>query len=100
MLSSADVTRYVVWAGVVAIGAVLALLDRRWIGRPVLGALLLAGIGAGLVITAVSPFSFGGGDHYMEGVIVSAGSALALAGYGVTVVCQFAHRHLVGRRRR
>jgi hypothetical protein len=34
----------------------------------------------------VSPFSFGMGNHYMEGVIVSVGSALALIGYVFAVV--------------
>ncbi len=89
MTLSADLTRYLVWTAVIAIGAVLALLDRRWIGRPLCAVLLLAGFGGGLVMTRVSPFSFGGGDHYMEGVILSAGSALALAGYGLASAWQF-----------
>jgi hypothetical protein len=55
-------TRYLVWAGAVVVGALLSVLD-RWIGRPLFGALLVAGIGGGLIMTRVSFFSFGGGDH-------------------------------------
>jgi hypothetical protein len=72
----------------------LAVLDRRWIGRPLFGVLMVAGIAGGLIITRVSPFSFGGGDHYMEGVIVSAGSTLALVGYVFAIIWQFARQRL------
>jgi hypothetical protein len=91
---SPDLTRYFLWAGIIAIGTLLAVLDRRWIGRPLFGILMVAGVAGGLIITRVSPFSFGGGDHYMEGVIVSAGSALALVGYVVPIIWQFARRRL------
>lgn len=94
-----DLIRYVVWAGTVAIGAALAIVDRRWVGYPLFGALLVAGVGGGLIITKVSPFSFGGGSHYMEGVIISAGSALALAGYVFAFGCQFAYWRSRGRDR-
>jgi hypothetical protein len=67
-------------------------VDRRWIGHPLLGVLLVAGVCGGLIITSVSPFSFGGGSRYMEGVIISAGSALALAGYVFALGCEFACR--------
>jgi hypothetical protein len=84
-----ELTRYAVWAGVVMLGALLAVVDRRQIRRPVFGALLTAGVIAGFIIEQVSPFSFGGGSHYMEGVLVSAGSALALIGYFFAVIWQF-----------
>ena len=86
---SAELMRYLVWGGVIAIGALLSVLDRRWIRRPLFAVLLVAGVIGGLIITRVSPFTFGGGDHYMEGVILSAGSALALAGYALAVVWRF-----------
>ena len=88
-LSADDLTRYLVWMGVIAFGAVLAAIDRRWIRRPVFAFLLVAGVAGGFIITKVSPFSFGGGDHYMEGVLLSAGAALALIGYVFAAVCQF-----------
>jgi len=91
---SPDLARYFLWAGIIAIGILLAVLDRRWIGRPLFGVLMVAGVAGGLIITRVSPFSFGGGDHYMEGVIVSAGSALALVGYVFAIIWQFARRRL------
>jgi hypothetical protein len=84
--------RYFLWAGIIAIGTLLAVLDRRWIGRPLFGVLMVAGVAGGFIITRVSPFSFGGGDYYMEGVIVSAGSALALVGYVFAIIWQFARR--------
>ena len=94
---SADVTRYVVWAAVVAVGAVLAVVDRRWIGHRVFGLILAAGVAGGVIVIRVEPFSFGAGGHYMEGVILSAGSALALFGYVLAAVWQFACRR-AGRR--
>jgi len=91
---SVELTRYLLWASTVAVGALLAMIDRRWIGWPLLGALLLAGIAAGIVVTRVSPFSFGGGSHYMEGVLVSGASALALVGYLLAAAWQLARRRL------
>ncbi|MDR3467397.1 MAG: hypothetical protein P4M07_15810 [Xanthobacteraceae bacterium] len=87
-----DITRYFVWAAVVMVGAVLAMVDWRWIRRPALGLLLLAGVVGGAVLTYLSPFDFVTGGYYMVGVIISAGSALALAGYGVVVIGWFAAR--------
>jgi hypothetical protein len=83
---SDELMRYLVWGGVIAIGALLGIVDRRWIRRPLFAVLLVAGVIGGLIITRVSPFTFAGGDHYMEGVILSAGSALALAGYSLAIV--------------
>ncbi len=88
--------RYLVWAGVVAVGAILGVVDLRRTGRPLFGVLLAAGVIGGLVITKISPFTFAGGDHYMEGVLLSAGSALALAGYAAAIILQFV-RQLWGR---
>ena len=78
---STEGVRYLAWAGVVILGMVLALVDTRAIGRWICGGLLAMGIVAGLLVTVASPFSFGSSSHYMEGVIISGGSALALAGY-------------------
>ncbi len=78
---SADLFRYLVWALVVIVGALLAVVDWWKIRRPVLGVLLLLMIAGGFVITVFSPFNFADGGYYMEGIILSAGSALAFAGY-------------------
>ncbi len=45
---SPDLTRYFMWAGVVVVGALLAVVDWRQIRRPVFGVLLVAGVVAGL----------------------------------------------------
>ena len=95
---SPDLTRYFMWAGVVVFGALLAVVDRRQIRHPVFGGLIVIGIAAGFIVEQVSPFSFGGGSHYMEGVLVSAGLALALIGYVFAVVWQFVWRSIGGRR--
>jgi hypothetical protein len=58
--SPAELMRYLIWGGVIAIGALLAVLDRRWIRRPLFAVLLVAGVIGGLIITRVSPFTFGG----------------------------------------
>jgi len=95
---SPDLTRYLTWAAVVVFGALLAVVDRRQIRRPVFGLLLVIGFVAGFIIEQVSPFSFGVESHYMEGVLVSAGSALALIGYVFAVFWQFVWRSVGGRR--
>ena len=95
---SPDLTHYLTWATVVVFGALLAVVDWRQIRRPVFGVLLGIGVAAGFIIEQVSPFSFGGGSHYMEGVLVSAGSALALIGYVFAAVWQFVCRRIGGHR--
>jgi hypothetical protein len=93
MASSADLTRYLVWGAVVALGAGVALIDWRGIKRPLFGLLLIGGV----VATYVSPFDFATGGYYIIGVIISAGSALALVGYACATVAEFAWRRLVRR---
>jgi hypothetical protein len=75
--------RWALWGGVMLVGAGLGALDWRW-RRPVFGALLAAGVLGGWTITKASPFTFSGGDHFMEGVILWAASGLALAGYALS----------------
>jgi hypothetical protein len=77
MTLSPDTTRYFVWACVVVAGALLAIADWRWIKRPVFGLLLAAGGIGGIVVTKLSPFDFATGGYFMEGVLISGGSALA-----------------------
>jgi hypothetical protein len=91
-----ELGRYIIWAVLVAAGIGLAALDRRWIGWPLFAALLLTGIVGGIVTTKISPFTFAGGDHYMQGVIVSAASALAMIGYVFAAVWQYVRRRLGG----
>ncbi len=86
---SPDVMRYLIWVGVVVLGMMLAEVDRRVIGRWLFGFLLVAGVVGGLALTVVSPFSFGGSSYYMEGVIISAGSAMALIGYLAAALARF-----------
>jgi hypothetical protein len=93
---SPETTRYLVYAGVIVAGTLLAVADWRWIKRPVFGALLVVGIVGGIIVTNASPFSFGTGSYYMDGVIISAASALALAGYGLVSVGLFACRRIGG----
>jgi hypothetical protein len=95
---SPDLTRYLTWAAVVVFGALLAVIDRRQIRRPVLGLLLVTGVVAGFVVEQLSSFSFGVESYYMEGVLVSAGSALALIGYVFALFWQFVWRSVGGRR--
>ena len=91
---SQDLTRYFVWAAVVMAGGVLTIVDWRWIKRPVCGALLVIGIVGGIIVTNVSPFTSGTGSYYMEGVLIAAGSALALAGYVLAAVGRFVCRRI------
>lgn len=95
---SAELWRYLVWTSVVALGAVLAIVDRRILGRWLLGMLLVAAVAIGMLVTIVSPFRFGGTSYYMEGVILAGGSALALIGYVFTLVGLFSFRRMCRKR--
>jgi hypothetical protein len=50
MRLSSDFARYFVWVGIVVVGTLLAVVDWRWIRRPVFGVLLVAGVGGGFVV--------------------------------------------------
>ena len=89
---------YLFWTAVLAAGAAFRLIDARWIRRPVLGLLMLAGIPAGAIMTQVSPFNFADGGFYMQGILLAAASSLALIGYVLAWVGGSARRHLAGRR--
>jgi hypothetical protein len=91
---SAELWRYLIWAIAVLLGAWLAVVDRRMMGRWLFGLLLIAAIVGGLLITVISPFSFGSTSYFMHGVIISGGAALALAGYVLTVGGLFVGKHL------
>ena len=86
---SNEFTRYIIWACAIAAGALLAAVDRNAIGRPVFAGTLIAGIAGGLLLTELSPFSFGSSSYYMHGVIVAGGAALALLGYIPTRIALF-----------
>jgi hypothetical protein len=96
MTRSQDMIRYFEWAAVVLAGVLCAFVDWRWIKRPVFGVLLVAGIVGGTIVTNVSPFNFATGGYYMEGVLLAASSALALAGYVFAIVVQFIWRRIRG----
>jgi hypothetical protein len=83
----------------VLIGALLAVADWRWIGRPIAGPLLVAGMVGGFLLTKLSPFDFVTGGYYMQGALIAAGSALALIGYAFAMIGQLVV-WLVGRRGR
>jgi hypothetical protein len=74
-------TIYVLWTAIAATGIPLVYVDRRWIGRPLFGALLVAGICGGLIAMQVSPFNFSDGGYALQGLLVMMGSAVALIGY-------------------
>lgn len=95
---SAELWRYLAWASVVALGAILAVVDHRVLGRWLFALLLVAAVAIGMLVTVVSPFRFGGTSYYMEGVILSGGSALALIGYAVALFGLFTFRR-IGRKR-
>jgi hypothetical protein len=99
MTLSQDMIRYFQWAAVVVAGVLFAFGDWRWIKRPVFGALLVAGIVGSIIVTYLSPFTFATGGYYMEGVLISTGSALASAGYVFGIVAQFIWRRVGGRDR-
>jgi hypothetical protein len=94
MTLSPDMTRYFAWAGVVVAGSLLAIADWRWIKRPVFGLFFVAGVIGGIVVTELSHFDFATGGYFMEGVLISGGSALALVGYAFATIAQFVLRRI------
>ena len=91
-------TRYLIWAAVVIIGAVLAVCDWRWLRRPWFGVLLLAILFGGLVTMQVSPFNFSDGGYALQGLLAAGGAGLALIGYVAASIVQFALRYVRSRR--
>ena len=79
-------------------GGVLAIVDRRVLIRWLFAPLLVAGIAGGVLLTRLSPFSFGGTSYYMQGVIISGACALALIGY-VTALAALIALKRFGRQR-
>ena len=71
-------------------GAALSVIDRRMFGKYVLGALLVLIVAGGQLGMYLSPFTFQGGDYYMESLIASLFALAGLAGYAVTVVTRCA----------
>lgn len=69
-------------------GVVFAVVDRR-IGRFVFGALLVLVVAGGGLGTYLSPFTFHGGDYYMESLIAMLFALAALAGYALTQLAGF-----------
>jgi hypothetical protein len=91
-------TRYVIWAAVVTIGAFLAVCDWRWFRRPWCGVLLLAILCGGLITMQVSPFNFADGGYALQGLLAAGAAGLGLIGYVAAIVVQFAARYVRGRR--
>lgn len=78
--------RYGVWMAAVASGAVLAMVERRVSDRYRAWLLLISLALAGYVTTHLSPFTFHGGDHFMEGVLLMGGALLILSGYTAAAI--------------
>ena len=90
-----DFVFYVFWSAVFASGALFEFVDRKWIKRPALGVLLVAGIPAGYIMMRVSPFNLADGGLGLQGLLLAAGSGLALIGYALAWIWNFARRRLV-----
>ena len=81
MDNSSELTQHTIWTMVMLAGVPLAFVDWQMIKRPIFGVLPILGISAGATVTFFSPFNFGDGGYYMEGILVSGGSALVFIGY-------------------
>jgi hypothetical protein len=79
-------------------GGVMALIDRRAIGHYVLAALLVVIAIGGQVGMYLSPFTFQGGDYYMESLIASLFALAGLAGYALVAVADCVYRRSCGRK--
>ena len=77
-------------------GVLFAVIDRRLIGRYVLAVLLVIAAAGGQLTMYFSPFTFGGGDHYMQGLIASLFALAGLAGYALAVVATWACGRMCG----
>ena len=86
--------RDLVWTAAVLVGLVVAIIERAILKRHLLWILLVLIALTGVVITAMNPFTFGSGDDYMTGIIISGGAMLALAGYAFTAFVGMALRQL------
>lgn len=78
--------RYGVRTATVASRAVLAMVEQRVSDRYRAWLLLIALAPAGYVTTYLSPFTFHGDDHFMEGVLLMGGALLVLGGYAAAAI--------------
>lgn len=99
MTEAEEVQRYMAWGLAVVAGAIMAAVDRRWIGRPVLAVGLILLALAGLIGMQLNPFSFASGDAYMECVIATGAALLALTGYALAWVASFVAARFTGGRK-
>jgi hypothetical protein len=81
-----DYIRFWPYGAAVLAGIACAVIDRRIIGRYVLGALLIVIAAAGPAGMYLSPFTFGGGDYYMLSLIASVMALAGLAGYTLSAI--------------
>ena len=87
-----EIVSYIFWSAVVVLGVFFEFVDRKWIKRPALGLLLVAGILAGYVMTRVSPFNLADGGLGLQGFLLAAASGLALISYASAWIWNFARR--------
>ena len=78
-----DFARYWPYAVALAIGAVCAVVDPRLFSRRYLAAVLVVIALAGAAGMNLSPFTFHGGDYYMESLIAMVAALVALGGYAL-----------------
>ncbi len=87
---------YVIWATVIALGVGLRVLELKRTSKPVAALALIAGAVVGFAMMKLRPFNFADGGLYMEGLLLSAACALALAGY-LAATLWFVVRAQIGR---
>ena len=66
----------------------VAIIDRKIIGRYLIGALLIIIAVGGAVGMNLSPFTFSGDGYYMQSLLVILFTLAALTGYAVAVLWQ------------
>ncbi len=81
-----DLWRFSVWGAMIVLGAIVSGVERRIWGHQWLWLLLLLVSAGGYYLTVISPFTFGTGGYYMQGIIICAGAALVLIGYVIGAI--------------
>jgi hypothetical protein len=86
MSDAAEYLRFWPYGVAFVAGIAFAMIDRGILGRYILGGLLaLVAIGGGIGMN-LSPFTFHGGDYYIESLIAMLLALAALAGYVLATV--------------
>jgi hypothetical protein len=90
--------RYWPYAVALVAGVLLAIADRMAFGRYIFALLLVLTAIGGAIGMNFSPFTFQGGDHYFQSMIVMLFALAGLGGYALATITMWTRARICGSR--